>query len=143
MAAWPNSSNRKWPTWWRRVLVASRRANLFRLLEVVCAFALVAMVASSWFAFSSAPQRGGLVPAGQLATLLIGTLILYGLGGLAWDEVAPYLGRDKKRAGGHVAWVLPRPGGVALDVAVPEPEARDAFESLRRLPPEGPFDALL
>ncbi|QZP07068.1 ATP-binding protein [Caenibius sp. WL] len=75
MAAWPNSSNRKWPTWWRRVLVASRRANLFRLLEVVCAFALVAMVASSWFAFSSAPQRGGLVPAGQLATLLIGTLI--------------------------------------------------------------------
>lgn len=32
-------------------------------------------MATSWFAFSSAPAKGGLVPSGQLATLLIGTLI--------------------------------------------------------------------
>ncbi len=75
MATRPNSTKRKRPTWWRKVLAASRRASLFRLLEALCAVALVAMVATSWFAFSSAPAKGGLVPSGQLATLLIGTLL--------------------------------------------------------------------
>ena len=37
--------------------------------------ALIAMVTSSWLAFSSAPEKGGLVPSGHVATLLIGTLI--------------------------------------------------------------------
>jgi len=55
--------------------VASRRASLFRLLELACAVALVAMVTTSWLAFSSAPEKGGLVPSGHVATLLIGTLI--------------------------------------------------------------------
>ncbi|MDD3797711.1 MAG: ATP-binding protein [Novosphingobium sp.] len=57
------------------MVVASRRANVFRILEVVCAVALAAMVVTSWYAFSSAPARGGLVPSGQVATLLIGTLL--------------------------------------------------------------------
>ena len=75
MAAQPTSSKRIWPLWWRRALVASRRASVFRLLEVACAVALIAMVTSSWLAFSSAPKKGGLVPSGHVATLLIGTLI--------------------------------------------------------------------
>ncbi|OCC24519.1 PAS domain-containing sensor histidine kinase [Croceicoccus estronivorus] len=75
MANWPISFKRPWPAWWRRLVVASRRANVFRILEIVCAVALVAMVFTSWYAFSSAPAKGGLVPSGQVATLLIGTLL--------------------------------------------------------------------
>ena len=75
MANLPSPSNRRWPAWWRRVTVASRRANVFRLLEIVCAIALAGMVFTSWVAFSAAPARGGLVPSGQIATILIGTLL--------------------------------------------------------------------
>lgn len=75
MTSWANSTKRKWPAWWRQVVVASRRASMFRLLEAACLIALVAMVLNSWLAFSSAPAKGGLVPSGQLATLLIGTLL--------------------------------------------------------------------
>ncbi len=68
---------------------------------------------------------------------------LPGLAALPWESVAPYVGRDKKRQGGRVGWVLPRMGGVVLDVPVTDAEAGTVYAQLRALPPEGPFTALL
>jgi len=39
--------------------------------------------------------------------------------------------RDKKAAGGRVGWVLPRAGGVDLNVAVADDEARAAWQAVR------------
>ena len=64
------------------------------------------------------------------------------LSGLGWDEVAPYIARDKKRDRGRVGWVLPRLGGVVLDVAVSGAEAAAVYAQLQSLPAEGPFTAL-
>lgn len=60
---------------WRRVVVASRRSNFFLLLEIAAGLALAAMVLTTWVTFESAPPDGQLVPAGQVASLLIGTLL--------------------------------------------------------------------
>lgn len=59
----------------RRFVVASRRANFFLILEVAAALAFAIMVAATYYSFSSAPPGGQLLPSGQVASLLIGTLI--------------------------------------------------------------------
>lgn len=64
------------------------------------------------------------------------------LDGLPWESVAPFVARDKKRRGGRVGWVLPRLGGVVLDVAVADEEAATVYAGLASLPPHGPFSAL-
>lgn len=64
-----------WSRWWRRLLVALRRANFFRILEMVSAIVLVAMLATSWFEVSSVKSNQVLIPSGRAAALLIGTLI--------------------------------------------------------------------
>ena len=56
-------------------MLASRRSNFYFLLEIVCALGLVAMVWSTWYAFTSAPADGKLLPSRQVASLLIGTLL--------------------------------------------------------------------
>ncbi len=61
---------------------------------------------------------------------------------VSWDEVSPYVARDKKREGGRVGWVLPRLGGVVLDVPVSGVDAAKVYAELQALPPEGPFSAL-
>ncbi|HPS79489.1 MAG TPA: 3-dehydroquinate synthase family protein [Thermoanaerobaculaceae bacterium] len=66
-----------------------------------------------------------------------------GIADLAWDHVAPYLSRDKKRQGGEISWVLPRLGGVVLGVRIPEDQVRRVYETLCTVPPEGPFTGLL
>nr|WP_238401581.1 ATP-binding protein [Altererythrobacter sp. C41] len=66
---------RRAPRLWRRVVVASRRSNFFLLLEIAAGLALAAMVLTTWVTFESAPPDGQLVPAGQVASLLIGTLL--------------------------------------------------------------------
>ena len=63
------------PRWWRRVLVASRKANFFFVLEIVAAAAFLLMVGSTYLAFTSAPAGGQLLPSRQVAGLLIGTLL--------------------------------------------------------------------
>ena len=67
---------------------------------------------------------------------------LPGLAALPWEEVSPFVARDKKRQGGRVSWVLPRMGGVVLDVAIGEEEAAAVYAALATLPPEGPFSGL-
>jgi 3-dehydroquinate synthase len=67
---------------------------------------------------------------------------LPGIGALTWAELAPFVGRDKKRGEGRVGWVLPREGGVVMGVDVADDEARAAFAALQALPSEGPFASL-
>jgi 3-dehydroquinate synthase len=76
--------------------------------------------------------------AGRLETLTP----LPAVSDLAWEELARYAVRDKKRAGGRVGWVLPRDGGVVVGCEVEEEEIRRVWEALRALPPEGPFSPL-
>ncbi|MGN6497375.1 MAG: sensor histidine kinase [Tsuneonella sp.] len=66
---------RRSPRWWRRFVVASRRANLYFVLEIVCLIALAGMAWSTWYAFAKAPPDGQLLPSRQVAGLLIGTLL--------------------------------------------------------------------
>ena len=67
-------SARRIPHWWRRVLVASRRFNFFRGLEIAAAAALVVMLVSSYLVLTADdPQKP--VPSAQAAAMLVGTLI--------------------------------------------------------------------
>lgn len=64
------------PRWWRRLLVALRRANVFLLLETICAIALIMMVTLSWEKLNPAHAPGNLLlPAKLTTSLLIGTLV--------------------------------------------------------------------
>ncbi|WJY18202.1 ATP-binding protein [Alteriqipengyuania flavescens] len=62
------------PRWWRRAVVASRKANLFLLLEIAALAGLIVMAWASYVAVSRAPEAE-LLPSAQAATLLVGTLI--------------------------------------------------------------------
>jgi two-component system nitrogen regulation sensor histidine kinase NtrY len=66
---------RRSPLWWRRSLVAARRSNFYAWLEVAAALALIGMLASSYFALTGASDPRRLVPSGQAAAMLVGTLI--------------------------------------------------------------------
>jgi two-component system, NtrC family, nitrogen regulation sensor histidine kinase NtrY len=66
---------RRSPRWWRRGLVVARRANFYLWLEIVAAVALVVMLASSYVALTGAADPRRLVPSGQAAAMLVGTLI--------------------------------------------------------------------
>lgn len=65
---------RRSPRWWRRTVVASRKANLFLLLEIGAFVVLVTMASVSYLAISRSPQ-GEVLPSMQAAILLVGTLI--------------------------------------------------------------------
>ncbi|MCT2558644.1 ATP-binding protein [Tsuneonella sp. YG55] len=66
---------RRSPRWWRRFVVASRKANFYLILEVVAAIAFGAMVWTTWYTFTSAPPDGQLLPSRKVAGLLIATLL--------------------------------------------------------------------
>ncbi len=59
----------------RRLVVASRRANLFGWLEIGAAVALAIMVIATWTAFTSQPDETQLLPTQQISVLLVGTLL--------------------------------------------------------------------
>ena len=65
---------RRHPRWWRRLTIALHRANVYLLLEVLAAIALVAMIATSWAVIDQRIDRGALIPSTLAATLLVGTL---------------------------------------------------------------------
>jgi two-component system nitrogen regulation sensor histidine kinase NtrY len=71
----PTEFTRRSPRWWRRLLVAARRANFYLWLEVAGVVTLVLMLGSAYLALTSTRDPGELVPSGQAAALLIGTLI--------------------------------------------------------------------
>lgn len=63
------------PRWVRKIIVTSRRSNLFPLIEALCGVALLVMAWSAYRAFSTAPGDGELLPTRQVAVLLVGSLI--------------------------------------------------------------------
>jgi two-component system nitrogen regulation sensor histidine kinase NtrY len=67
--------SRRIPRWWRKALVASRRMNFFRALEVVAAAALVTMLVSSYLLLAGAAGPDRPIPSAQAAAMLVGTLI--------------------------------------------------------------------
>ncbi len=80
--------------------------------------------------------------AGEWARRVQQLAPLRGFPDVLWRDVESYLCRDKKRRAGVVGWVLPRQGGVVMDVPVTNLEAHAVFDALQKLPPEGPFDGL-
>ena len=48
-----------------------------------------------------------------------------------WDALRAFMARDKKAEGGRVGWVLPRTGGVDVNAAVSDDEAREAWHAVR------------
>ncbi|WP_157083189.1 sensor histidine kinase [Novosphingobium lentum] len=66
---------RRWPRWSRRLLVWSRRANVFAMLEFAVAAVLAIMLVVSWLAVSSSEGRGQLLASRLTSSLLIGTLV--------------------------------------------------------------------
>jgi two-component system nitrogen regulation sensor histidine kinase NtrY len=75
MTSSSGSIARNSPRWWRQFVVSSRRVNIFLWLEIAAALAFLLAVWSTWFAFTSAPPDGQLLPSAQVAVLLISTLI--------------------------------------------------------------------
>lgn len=58
---------------------------------------------------------------------------------VSFQDLQSFFGRDKKRDGGRVKWVLPRYGGVVLGVELDPEEEREYWQQLLELPAEGPF----
>ncbi len=75
MNGYAPSLSRNSPRWWRRFVVAARRANIFLILEIVAALTVIAMAVATYYAFTSTPTETELLPSRQVATLLIGALI--------------------------------------------------------------------
>ena len=63
------------PRWWRRFVVASRRANIFVWLEILSTLAVIAAVAATYYAYSREPDSGELMPTMQVSLLLMATLV--------------------------------------------------------------------
>jgi two-component system, NtrC family, nitrogen regulation sensor histidine kinase NtrY len=75
MASYARPASFHPPRWLRRIIVTSRRSNVFPLIEIICAVALLAVAGSAYAAFSNAPSDGQLLPTQQVALLLMGALV--------------------------------------------------------------------
>ncbi|MEL7318633.1 MAG: ATP-binding protein [Pseudomonadota bacterium] len=67
--------SRNSPVWWRRIQVASRRANLFVWLEILSVIALIMAVTATYFAYTQNPETSGALPAMQVSLLLMSILV--------------------------------------------------------------------
>jgi two-component system nitrogen regulation sensor histidine kinase NtrY len=63
------------PRWWRRFMLAARRANVFAWLEAAAVVALAGAVIATWSAFSRSGARDDLLPTMQVSVLLMATLV--------------------------------------------------------------------
>ncbi len=63
------------PRWFRRLLVALRRANVFFLLELAASTILVLMLSVSWLTVTGSTGEGQILPSRLTSSLLIGTLV--------------------------------------------------------------------
>ena len=75
MAASLANIPRRRPRWWRRLTITLHRANVYFVLELAAAVALLAMLVTSWLAVAPRLERGALIPSTLAATLLVGTLL--------------------------------------------------------------------
>jgi two-component system nitrogen regulation sensor histidine kinase NtrY len=70
-----STTPRQPPRWWRSFIIASRRANIFRWLEIFCALALLLAVGATWLTYSRATAPDTLLPTIQVSVLLMATLV--------------------------------------------------------------------
>ncbi len=63
------------PRWWRRFIVASRKANIFAWLEILSTLAVLAAVAATYYAYTREPNKDELLPTLQVSLLLMATLV--------------------------------------------------------------------
>ncbi len=63
------------PSLVKRAMARLRRSNIFTVLEIGALVAFVIMAATTWIAFSASPTDGQILPARQVAALLVGTLL--------------------------------------------------------------------
>ncbi|WP_069310263.1 ATP-binding protein [Porphyrobacter sp. LM 6] len=63
------------PRWWRRFLLAARRANIFLWLEIVAVVTLLGSITATYFAFNRTDAQADLLPTGQVSVLLMATLV--------------------------------------------------------------------
>ena len=68
-------SGRSSPLWWRRLMVMSRRANLFVWLEILAVIALVIAVVATYLAYTQDPDPSGALPTLQVSLLLMAILV--------------------------------------------------------------------
>lgn len=66
---------RQSPRLWRQFVVASRRANIVRWLEVLSVIALIAAILANYMAYSDAPDTGEALPTLQVSFLLLAVLV--------------------------------------------------------------------
>ncbi|MFO6447348.1 ATP-binding protein [Erythrobacter sp. NE805] len=74
----PRTANlvpRQPPRWWRRFVLAARRANIFLWLEGLAVVALVAAIIATWSAYSRTGAPDDLLPTMQVSALLMATLV--------------------------------------------------------------------
>mgnify|MGYP002654377408 CR=1 FL=1 len=63
------------PRWWRRFMIAARRANLYLWLEGAAVIALVAAIVATWSTYSRLGAPDDLLPTTQVSVLLMATLV--------------------------------------------------------------------
>ncbi|WP_233999924.1 sensor histidine kinase [Porphyrobacter sp. TH134] len=66
---------RQSPRWWRRFMVAARRANIYLWLEILAVVALAAAIVATWSAYSRSAAPDNLLPTMQVSALLMATLV--------------------------------------------------------------------
>lgn len=70
-----NLTPRQPPRWWRSFIIASRRANIFRWLEIISAVSLLLAVGATWLTYSRVTEPDDLLPTMQVSVLLMATLV--------------------------------------------------------------------
>ena len=71
----PSLLPRQPPRWWRRTVIAARRANIFLWLEVLAVVALLGAIAATWSTFSRTGAPDDLLPTMRVSVLLMATLV--------------------------------------------------------------------
>jgi len=75
MIAGKTAQRSGWPQLWRRVRLAVRRMQLVPIITAIAAAAFVAAMVTAWLVLRDQAARGGLLPSGLTATLLVGALV--------------------------------------------------------------------
>ncbi len=71
----PRPALRQPPRWWRRLLLAGRRANLFAWLEGLSVIALGGAIVATWSTYGRTTGSDDLLPTMQVSVLLMATLV--------------------------------------------------------------------
>ncbi|MBI1401694.1 MAG: HAMP domain-containing protein [Porphyrobacter sp.] len=71
----PRLVPRQSPRWWRRFVLAARRANVFFWLEIASGLALLAAIGVTWITYSREAAPDALLPTMDVSLLLMATLV--------------------------------------------------------------------